>query len=195
LEIMSEGDAALFNPYGVILVDPAKNAQIKGDLAKSFVDWIISVPEQEKIGTYGVDKFGQSLFFPSSALYLASKAAAPGGTAFKITGKVAKAMSWSEAEIKAMPTMEAERANKAGTMEKYTGVSIAKLLELAGPTADATTITFVADDGYTADAPLADFVNCANCIVSFRTEGGFSVVAPDMSGGVQVKGVIEIQVK
>jgi tungstate transport system substrate-binding protein len=195
LEIMSEGDTILFNPYGVILVNPAKNPQIKADLAKAFVDWIISVAEQEKIGTYGVDKFGQSLFFPSSALYLASKAAAPGGPAFKITGKVAKEMSWSEAEIKAMPTLDAERANKAGTIEKYTGVLIAKLLAMAGPTADATTVTLVGDDGYTADAPLADFVNCANCIVAFRTQGGFSLVAPDMSGKVQVTGVIEIQVK
>jgi tungstate transport system substrate-binding protein len=195
LEIMSEGDAILFNPYGVIQVDPAKNPQIKAELAKAFVDWIISVPEQEKIGTFGLEQWGQPLFFPSSAPYLASKAAAPAGTALKITGKVSKEMAWSEDEIKAMPTMEAERANKEGTMETYTGVLIANLLELAGPTADATTITFVADDGYTADAPLADLVNCANCIVSFRTQGGFSVVAPDMSGGVQVKGVIEIQVK
>lgn len=32
-----------------------------------------------------------------------------------------------------MPTMEAERANKEGTMETYTGVSVASLLALAGP--------------------------------------------------------------
>jgi tungstate transport system substrate-binding protein len=195
LEIMSEGDPALFNPYGVIQVDPAKNPQIKADLAKAFVDWIISVPEQEKIGTFGVAEWGQPLFFPSSAPYLASKAAAPAGAAFKITGKVSQEMSWTEDEIKAMPTLDAQRANKEGTMETYTGVSIAELLKLAGPAADAATVTFVGDDGYTADAPLADIMGCANCILSFRTQGGFSVVAPDMSGQVQVKGVIEIQVK
>jgi hypothetical protein len=195
LEIMSEGDTALFNPYGVIPVDPAKNAQIKGDLAKSFLEWLISVPVQEKIGTFGVDKWGQPLFFPSSALYLASKAEAPAAAALKITGKVDKEMAWTEAEVKAMPTMEAERANKEGTVEKYTGVLVANLLALAGPKADATTLVFVADDGYTAEAPLADIVKCANCIVSFRSNGGFSTVFPDFSGGLQVKGVIEIQVK
>jgi tungstate transport system substrate-binding protein len=200
LEIMSEGDAALFNPYGVIQVNPAKNAQIKGNLAKSFVDWIISVPVQEKIGTYGVADWGQPLFFPSSALYKAAKAGGSAGVALKITGKVDKEMAWTEAEVKAMPTIEAERANKEGTMEKYTGVSIAALLKLAGPKADATTVTFVADDGFTADAALADITNCEKCIVSFRTQGGFSIVAPDygsvkFANKVQVKGVIEIQVK
>jgi tungstate transport system substrate-binding protein len=200
LEIMSEGDTALFNPYGVILVNPAKNPQIKADLAKSFVDWLISVPVQEKIGTFGVAEWGQPLFFPSSVPYLASKAGAPAGTALKITGKVTKEMAWTEAEIKAMPTLEAEYANKQGTIEKYTGVSIAELLKLAGPAADATTVTFVGDDGFTADAPLADITNCEKCIVSFRTQGGFSIVPPNygsvkFSSKLQVKGVIEIQVK
>lgn len=194
LEILSEGDVVLFNPYGVILVNPAKNAQIKADLAKSFVDWLVSVPVQEKIGTFGVAQWGAPLFFPSSAAYVASKSAAP-AAALKITGKVDKEMAWSEAEVKAMPTMEAERANKSGTMEKYTGVLVANLLALASPKADATTLVFVADDGYTAEAPLADIVKCTNCIVSFRSNGGFSTVFPDFSGGLQVKGVIEIQVK
>jgi tungstate transport system substrate-binding protein len=200
LEVMSEGDTALFNPYGVILVNPAKNAQIKADLAKSFVDWLVSVPVQEKIGTFGADKWGQPLFFPSSALYLASKAAAPGGAALKITGNVNKEMSWTEAEIKAMPTLEAEYTNKQGTVEKYTGVSIASLLAMAGPKAGATTVTFVADDGFAADAPLADITNCEKCIVSFRTQGGFTVIPPNygsvtFSSKQNVKGVVEIQVK
>ncbi|MBM4431942.1 MAG: tungsten ABC transporter substrate-binding protein, partial [Chloroflexi bacterium] len=75
LEILSEGDAILFNPYGVIQVNPAKNPQIKGDLAKSFMDWIISVPVQEKIGTFGLDKWGALLFFPDSAPYHAAQSA------------------------------------------------------------------------------------------------------------------------
>jgi hypothetical protein len=53
----------------------------------------------------------------------------------------------------------------------------------------------VADDGYTAELPLADALACEKCIVSFRNNGGFSMVMPDMSSKVNVKGVIEIQVK
>jgi DMSO/TMAO reductase YedYZ molybdopterin-dependent catalytic subunit len=104
-------------------------------------------------------------------------------------------MAWSEAEVKAMPTMEAESTNKSGQTETYTGVLIADLLALAAPQADAATVVFVADDGFTAEAPLAEVLACANCIVSFRNQGGFSVVMPGYPGNMQVKGVVEIQVK
>lgn len=72
-KIMVEGDKALFNPYGVIAVDPAKSSKINAELANQFIDWLISVPVQEKIATYGVEEFGQPLFTPSSTLYLESK--------------------------------------------------------------------------------------------------------------------------
>ncbi|MBN1372675.1 MAG: substrate-binding domain-containing protein [Anaerolineaceae bacterium] len=67
LKIMVEGDSALLNPYGVIAVDPAKNEQVDNKLANEFIDWLISVPTQEKIAAFGVEKFGGSLFFPDSA--------------------------------------------------------------------------------------------------------------------------------
>ena len=66
LEVLVEGDSALFNPYSVITVDPAKNPNIQADLATQFADWIISVPAQELIAQFGVDKFGQGLFVPDS---------------------------------------------------------------------------------------------------------------------------------
>jgi tungstate transport system substrate-binding protein len=69
LEILVEGDPILFNPYGVIAVDPAKNDQINHSLANAFIDWLISVPVQEKIGQFGKDKFGLPLFYPDSRLY------------------------------------------------------------------------------------------------------------------------------
>jgi hypothetical protein len=53
----------------------------------------------------------------------------------------------------------------------------------------------VADDGYTAEAPLADVLSCVDCIVSFRSNGGFSTVLPNFDKSLQVKGVTEIQVK
>lgn len=71
LKVMVEGDPALFNPYGVIGVNPAKNTNINGELATKFIDWIISVPTQKMIGEFGKDKFGQSLFTPDSRLWKA----------------------------------------------------------------------------------------------------------------------------
>lgn len=66
LEILVEGDPVLFNPYGVIAVNPNKGDHIKADLADAFIDWIISVPAQEEIGQFGVAEFGSPLFVPDS---------------------------------------------------------------------------------------------------------------------------------
>ncbi len=66
LAILYEGDEAMFNPYGVIAVNPEKGPQIKNDLANQFIDWLISVPTQEKISQFGVEEFGQPLFTPDS---------------------------------------------------------------------------------------------------------------------------------
>lgn len=66
LKILVEKDKTLLNPYGVITVNPDKGPQINTDLATKFVDWIISVPVQEKIGEFGKADFGDSLFVPDS---------------------------------------------------------------------------------------------------------------------------------
>ncbi|HTP10691.1 MAG TPA: substrate-binding domain-containing protein [Anaerolineae bacterium] len=65
-------DKSLLNPYGVLAVNPDKHPGVKYDLAMQFVKWITSVDEQQKIGDYGKDKFGQSLFYPSSAEWKAA---------------------------------------------------------------------------------------------------------------------------
>lgn len=67
LVILVEGDPVLFNPYGVIAVNPEKGSHIKHDLANTFIDWLISVPTQEKIAQFGVADFGAPLFTPDSA--------------------------------------------------------------------------------------------------------------------------------
>ncbi|MEY4447808.1 MAG: hypothetical protein RLZZ433_823, partial [Pseudomonadota bacterium] len=42
LKVLVEGDAKLFNQYGVMVVNPAKHAHVKQAEAQKFVDWIIS---------------------------------------------------------------------------------------------------------------------------------------------------------
>lgn len=66
LVILVEGDPILFNPYGVIAVNPDKSPEINAELANQFIDWLISVPTQEKIAGFGVDEFGMPLFTPDS---------------------------------------------------------------------------------------------------------------------------------
>ena len=119
----------------------------------------------------------------------------PEDAALKVTGNVSQEVGWTEEDVRAMDTVEAESTNKEGETKTYTGVPINALLELAGVGADATTLTYVADDDYTADVSLSDVQACGDCIVSFRNQGGFSIVMPGFPGNVQVKGVVEIQVK
>jgi len=58
-------DTSLYNPYGVIPVNPDKG-NINLELAESFVEWLTSVPTQQMIAEFGVDQFGQPLFYPDS---------------------------------------------------------------------------------------------------------------------------------
>lgn len=66
LVVLVEGDPLLFNPYGVIAVNPNKGAHIKAALADAFINWLIAVPTQAKIAAFGKDTFGQPLFVPDS---------------------------------------------------------------------------------------------------------------------------------
>ncbi len=62
-------DPALRNFYSLIPVNPEKNSSIQADLAMTFVEWFTSIPTQEKIAVYGLERFGQQLFFPDSDLW------------------------------------------------------------------------------------------------------------------------------
>ena len=66
LEILVEGDPILFNPYGVMAVNPQKSDQIDPDSANQFIDWLVSLPTQELIAEFGVEEFGSPLFTPDS---------------------------------------------------------------------------------------------------------------------------------
>ena len=66
--IVSENDPSgvLYNQYGVICVNPEKNAAINHEGAKAFADWILSEKTQELIGQYGVEEYGKALFTPNA---------------------------------------------------------------------------------------------------------------------------------
>ena len=73
LVILVEGDPMLFNPYGVIAINPDKGPHIKHGLANTFIDWLISLPAQERISQFGVTEFGSALFTPDSQLWRAAQ--------------------------------------------------------------------------------------------------------------------------
>ena len=194
--MLVEGDPFLFNPYGVIAVNPNKNPNIKNDLANAFIDWIVSLETQELISQYGVDKFGAPLFVPDSIAWRESQTSASGVEGdLIITGLVATPIGWTEDEVRAMDTTDATGTGSSGASETYTGVLLATLLNLAGPMSEAQTLVIIADDGFSAEVPLAEVMACADCILSFRSKGGFSSVLPGFPKNTGVKGVVELQLK
>ena len=64
LEILVEGDEGLFNPYGVIPVNPAKYPSVKVAAATTFAEWLVSQRGQELIARYQLE--GKQLFFPDA---------------------------------------------------------------------------------------------------------------------------------
>ena len=64
LQISVEGDARLFNHYGVMLVNPAKHPHVKAQDGQAFVDWLVSPEGQAAIGQFKID--GKQLFFANA---------------------------------------------------------------------------------------------------------------------------------
>jgi tungstate transport system substrate-binding protein len=64
LAILVEGDKRMFNPYGIIAVNPAKHQGVNYKGAKMLIDWITSPEGQAKIAAFKPE--GEQLFFPSA---------------------------------------------------------------------------------------------------------------------------------
>ena len=64
MKIVLEGDRALFNPYGVIAVNPEKHPNVAHNSAMAFIEFITSEEGQKIIGDY--KKNGYQLFVPDA---------------------------------------------------------------------------------------------------------------------------------
>ncbi len=64
LTVLFQGDDALFNQYGIILVNPNKHANVKEKYGVRFVDWMLSKAGQTAINNYKVED--QQLFYSNA---------------------------------------------------------------------------------------------------------------------------------
>ena len=64
LDLVFAGDPVLFNPYGVIPVNPARHPHVKKEAAERFAQWLVSKEGQEAIAAFRAD--GQQVFFPNA---------------------------------------------------------------------------------------------------------------------------------
>jgi len=66
LAILVEGDPALFNPYHVIAVNPAKHPHVNYVEAMLLIGWLTSPEGQQIITNFGTQEYGQPLFIPAA---------------------------------------------------------------------------------------------------------------------------------
>ena len=66
LDILVQGDSALLNVYHVIRVNPDKWPMVNVAGAIAFADFMVAPDTQQVIGQFGLDKYGQALFFPDA---------------------------------------------------------------------------------------------------------------------------------
>ncbi|MGD9159039.1 MAG: substrate-binding domain-containing protein, partial [Desulfobacteraceae bacterium] len=64
LVILVEGDPALFNPYGIIPVNPKKHPHVKFEQAEKLAKWLVSEKAQKIIAAYKIQ--GKQAFFPDA---------------------------------------------------------------------------------------------------------------------------------
>jgi tungstate transport system substrate-binding protein len=75
LTILFQGLPSLRNPYGLILVNPARHPHVNIQAARRFSDWITSPEGQQAISDFRVDN--QQLFCPNAQPQPADKAFCP----------------------------------------------------------------------------------------------------------------------
>ncbi len=67
LEILCAGDKRLFNPYGIIPINPKKFPHVKFEWADRFAKWLVSPKAQALIAEYRIQ--GQQAFIPDAVPY------------------------------------------------------------------------------------------------------------------------------
>ncbi len=65
LDVLAQGYPSFLNIYHVITVNPEKGPQINAEGARAFASFVLAADTQATIGQFGVEKFGQQLFFPA----------------------------------------------------------------------------------------------------------------------------------
>jgi tungstate transport system substrate-binding protein len=56
------------NVYHVMVVNPEKGGHVNADGARAFAEFMVAPSTQATVSTFGVEKFGQPLFFPAATM-------------------------------------------------------------------------------------------------------------------------------
>ena len=77
LTAILQGDKLLFNPYGVIAVNPAKHPGVHKNAANAFIEFMTGTKGQNMIASFGKEKYGKALFTPDALPKVVAPTPAP----------------------------------------------------------------------------------------------------------------------
>ncbi|MCX6083506.1 MAG: substrate-binding domain-containing protein [Caldiserica bacterium] len=182
LPILVQGSQGLLNPYGLMPVNPAKYPQVKVDLAVRFADFMTGLPGQELIKSFGVEQYGQTLFYPDSTEWRATRSldiVLPSGKA--VTYRLNDVRKFPVTTVKIYP-----QNNQSLTPVLYGGVQLIDILKAISPdlaaakrlmvvatATDGSRMTLDYDDIYNARTGTKITVVYLKNGVTLSTDDGF----------------------
>jgi molybdate transport system substrate-binding protein len=166
--------------YPIATIKDSKHA----DLAKKFMDYILSPDAQTVLVKYG--------FIPTTG---SATGAAPTAAPLAIAGKIDTPMTLTGDDLKKLDQVDVKATDKGGTEQTYTGVPIAILLKNAGVQSGAQKVVFTGGDGYTAELSLTDLQADKDAIIAIDGNGALRDIIPTQMPKVWVKGLVKIDVQ
>lgn len=101
---------------------------------------------------------------------------------------------WTLEDLNALPMTSTDYTNKDGETKTYSGVSFTELFKAAG-IEKYSSVTLIAADEYSVNIDQKTLDACSNCIIAIGDNGSLRSVMPDMQSALQVKDLVELQVK
>jgi tungstate transport system substrate-binding protein len=158
LPILVQGSQGLLNPYGLMPVNPAKYPKVKVDLAIRFSDFMTGLPGQELIKSFGVAQYGQTLFYPDSTEWKATRSldiVLPSGK--EVTYRLNDVRKFPVTTVKIYP-----QNNQSLTPVSFGGVQLIDILKIISPdlaAAKRLTVIATATDGSHVTLDYDDIYN------------------------------------
>ncbi|MEI6670306.1 MAG: substrate-binding domain-containing protein [Acidobacteriota bacterium] len=152
-------DRNLRNDYGVMAVNDTAHPNEAKELASRFVAWLLAKPTQDRIGAFGVDRFGQRLYYPNSDEGKATRALA--------VSIGSKSRTFTLDQMRALPRSVIDRIEFVGVkrgrlgVHGWAGTSLKDILLSVDPAlADARnasrTIALISSDDWTTTVKWAE---------------------------------------
>lgn len=118
-----------------------------------------------------------------------------GNAALTINGLVKVTLGLSRDALEGMEVVKVTAGHPKKGEQKYEGVRLNALLDMAQVKPEAKTLVMTSGDGYVSEIALADVRVCANCLLAFDDDGKLNAIMPGMQSNFWSKDVVMLELK